>query len=187
MSLSKRWMRAGALAVVMAGALQAAAYAESLEGRVARVYPAAIDLVVYDAQGRPYPNSLALKVDANTVFSGVSSLKKLRPNDAVGVVVHQAESRVWVADQITRFQQVNAQPATQSPSPALRDVLGNPVVRGALTGAASGALASGLSGGKAGKGALVGAGVGAAAGLLEGLFSQPSRQSSQSSPSSDSN
>lgn len=166
-------------------AFQATAFAETLEGRVGRIYPSAVDLVVYDPNGHPYPNALPLKVTSATRFSGVSSLKGLRANDAVGVTVHQEESRVWTADQITRFSQVNARPATQNPPPTLRDVLGNPVVKGALTGAATGALASGLSGGKAGKGALVGAGVGAAAGLLEGLFSQPAPRSSSSSQSSD--
>lgn len=159
---------------------QMTAHAESLEGRVGRVYPQAIDLIVYDPNGQPYPNALPLKITPDTRFSGVTSLSRLSAHDAVGVEVHQSESRVWVADRITRFSQVNARPATQNPPPTLRDVLGNPVVKGALTGAASGALASGLSGGKAGKGALVGAGVGAAAGLLEGLFSQPARSTSDS-------
>jgi hypothetical protein len=180
----RKWMQAGSLALLGIFFFQAAGYAETLEGRVSKVYPSALDIVVYDAAGRPYPNSLPVKVKASTKFSGVTSLNRLRPNDAVGVSVHQEESRVWVADQVTRFQQVNAKPATQKPSPTLRDVLGNPVARGALTGAASGALASGLSGGKAGKGALVGAGVGAAAGLLEGLFSRPSNPSSSDSSNS---
>lgn len=178
----KNWMRSVSLVFVSVVLFQTAAFAESLEGRVGKVYTSALDLVVYDANGRPYPNRLPLKVTKNTRFSGVTSLKGLKTNDAVGVTVHQEESRVWVVDQVTRFTQVNARPATQqTPPPSMRDVLGNPVVRGALTGAASGALASGLSGGKAGKGALVGAGVGAAAGLLEGLFSQPAGQSSDSS------
>ena len=174
MSRIKKWARCVSLALVCVGLFQAAACAESLEGRVGKVYRSAVDLVVYDPNGRPYPNALPLQVTSATRFSGATSLKGLRANDAVGVVTHQTESRVWVADRITRFKQIDARPATQNPPPSLRDFLGNPVVRGALTGAASGALASGLSGGKAGKGALVGAGVGAAAGLLEGLFSQPS-------------
>lgn len=173
-------MRFGLWVLVWTVLLQTAAHAEVLEGRVSRVYASAMDLTVYDPQGRPYPNVLPLKVTSATRFSGVSSLKSLKANDAVGVTVHQEESKVWTADQITRFSQVNARPATQNPPPTLRDVLGNPVVKGALTGAATGALASGLSGGKAGKGALVGAGVGAAAGLLEGLFTQPSSASSSS-------
>lgn len=169
------------LSVLVSGAGTAAA--ETLEGRVGRVYPSAVDLVVYDPSGRPYPNALPLKVTSRTKYSGVTSIKGLKASDAVGVTVHQEESKVWVADQITKFRQVNARPATQNPPPTLRDVLGNPVVKGALTGAASGALASGLSGGKAGKGALVGAGVGAAAGLLEGLFSGNSGSSAQSQSS----
>jgi outer membrane lipoprotein SlyB len=174
----KRVLRAGAVFVMTVLLLQTTALAEVLEGRVAKVYPSAIDLVVYDPNGRPYPNTLPLKVTSRTRFSGVTSLNKLKANDAVGVTVHQEESRVWTADQVTKFSQVNARPATQNPPPTLRDVLGNPVVKGALTGAATGAIASGVSGGKAGKGALVGAGVGAAAGLLEGLFSQPAQRSS---------
>jgi hypothetical protein len=81
---------------------------------------------------------------------------------------------------VTLFQDINARPATQKPSPTLRDALGNPVVKGALVGAATGAIASSASGGKAGKGALVGAGVGAAAGLLENMFSGGNRQSDNS-------
>jgi hypothetical protein len=80
------------------------------------------------------------------------------------------ESGLWHADEVTLFQEINARPATQNPPPTMRDVLGNPVVKGALLGAATGAIASGASGGKAGKGALIGAGAGAAAGLLGQLL-----------------
>lgn len=184
MVFSKKKFKATALALLALGTFQAAAYAEVLEGRVLKVYPSAIDLTVYDAGGRPYPNSLPIQVNSKTKLSGVSSIRSLKANDAVGVTVHQTESRAWIADQVTRFQQVNAAPATRKTPPTLRDVLGNPVARGALTGAATGAIASGASGGKAGKGALIGAGVGAAAGLLEGLFNQPAKPAS---PSSDSN
>ena len=178
------WGRSGVVALAVIALVQTVAFAEAVEGRIGRVYASAVDLVVYDPNGRPYPNALPVKIVKATKFSGVKTIRGLRSNDAVGVTLHQEESRVWVADQITKFQRVNARPATQNPPPTMREFLGNPVVRGALTGAASGALASGLSGGKAGKGALVGAGVGAAAGLLEGLFSQPS-SSGRSSDSND--
>jgi len=150
--------------------LQGAAYADTIEGRIARVNPGVLEVTVYDPQGRPYPNELSLKTDYRTRVSGVSSLSRLRTNDAVSIDVSQEESRVWRANEVNLFQEVNARPATQNPPPSMRDVLGNPIVRGALLGAATGAIASSASGGKAGKGALVGAGAGAAAGLLGQLF-----------------
>jgi outer membrane lipoprotein SlyB len=171
-------VRSGSLILLMLGALQAAAFAETVEGRVSQADPYTLDMVIYDDQGRPYPNALRLKVDGSTHLSGFRSVSDLRPNAPVSAEVRQEESGVWRADSVTLFQRVDMQPATQKPSPSLRDTLGNPVVRGALTGAVTGAIASSASGGKAGKGALVGAGVGAAAGLLGGMFSQPSQNSS---------
>ena len=176
--MSNRSIRSGSLALALLGALQVVAFADSIEGRVAQASTNALDVTVYDAQGRPYPNALRLKVDRNTQFSGVRWVLDLRRDDPVGAEVSQEEAGVWRADSVTLFQEVNARPATKKPSPSLRDVLGNPVARGALMGAATGAIASSASGGKAGKGALVGAGVGAAAGLLGGLFSQQSKDSS---------
>ena len=171
-------IRSGSLVLVFVAVLQAAAFADSIEGRVARASSQALDITVYDAQGRSYPNALHLKVDNHTELRGVPSVLDLRPNEAVGAEVRQEEAGVWRADSVTLFQEINAHPATRNPSPSLRDVLGNPVVRGALMGAATGAIASSASGGKAGKGALIGAGVGAAGGLLEGMFSQHSKNSS---------
>ena len=171
-------IRSGSLVLVLLTILQVAAFADSIEGRVARVSPQALDVTVYDAQGRPYPNALHLKVDGRTQLNGIYSVMDLRPNQAVGAEVRQEESGIWRANSVTLFQEMNARPATKNPSPSLRGVLGNPMVRGALMGAATGAIASSASGGKAGKGALVGAGVGAAAGLLEGMFSQRSQNSS---------
>ncbi len=178
-----RWIRLGSLALVFLTALQASAFADAIEGRVARVSSTGLDVIVYDPQGRPYPNQLHLNTDSRTRVRGVSSLSALRNHDAIGAQIHQEEARAWYADQVTLFQEVNARPATKNPPPSLRDVLGNPVVRGALLGAATGAIASSASGGKAGKGALVGAGVGAAAGLLGGLFGGNSSQRSQDSNS----
>ncbi len=177
--MRKRMIYSALVTVFLMGALESASWADTIEGRVAKASSQTLAMVVYDAQGRPYPNELKLKVDRKTALSGVASVTELRRNDPVSAVVRQEESGVWRADNITLFQEINARPATKKPSPTLRDVLGNPVARGALTGAATGAIAASASGGKAGKGALVGAGVGAAAGLLEGMFSQRSQQSSE--------
>ena len=175
-------VRVFAFALLPLVAVQTAAFAETIEGRVSQAGSRAVSVVVYDAQGRPYANALNLSVDSYTVLNGVSSAAALRPNDPVSADVSQRENGQWHADRITLFQDIHARPVTPKPSPSLRDVLGNPVVRGALTGAATGAIAASASGGKAGKGALVGAGVGAAAGLLQGLFSQqPSNSQSTSS------
>jgi len=174
----RNWIRWGSLILVLAGVYQAAAFADSIEGRVARVSSQALDITVCDAQGRPYPNALHLNVDERTRLNGISSVLDLRTQEAVGAEVRQEETGVWRALRVTRFEEIHAHPATKTTSPSLRDVLGNPMVRGALLGAATGAIASSASGGKAGKGALVGAGVGAAAGLFQGLFSQHASQPS---------
>ena len=175
--------RFSCLSMVLAVIFQTVAYADTIEGRVAGFSAQALDVTVYDPQGRPYPQNLHVKTDYRTRVSGISSLANLRRNDAISLDVHQEESREWRADKVTLFQEINARPATKNPPPSMRDVLGNPVVRGALLGAATGAIASSSSGGKAGKGALVGAGVGAAAGLLGGIFGG----NNNSSQSSDSN
>ena len=171
------WFRSLSLVLLFLLAGQIAAFADAIEGRVIAANSKAIDVTVYDPQGRPYPNALHLKVDNQTRMNGAPSVSSLRSNDPIGAEVRREETGIWRADSVTLFQQV-ARPATKNPPPSLRDVLGNSVVRGALTGAATGAIASSASGGKAGKGALVGAGVGAAAGLLENIFSQNSSQSS---------
>ena len=158
--------------------LQSGAFAEGVEGRVSQADPSRIDIFVYDAQGRPYPNVLPLRVDRDTRLNGIRSVSDLKPNDPVGAEVRQMEAGTWRADSVTLYQEVQARPATPAPSNALRDILGNPVAKGALVGAATGAIAASASHGKAGKGALIGAGVGAAAGLLEGLLSQGSDRSS---------
>ena len=165
-----RQIRSASLALAIFVLFQNAAYADNIQGRVAGVSPGSLSVTVYDPQGRPYPNNLNLETDSRTRVNGVSSLSRLRTQDPISVEVTQQESRLWYADEVTLFQEVDAQPATQNPPPSMRDVLGNPVVRGALLGAATGAIASSASGGKAGKGALVGAGAGAAAGLLGQLF-----------------
>lgn len=155
------------------------AFADTIEGRVAGSDPRGIAVTVYDPQGRPYPNNLPLVIDQRTQLRGAGSFSNLRRGDAISADVTRQESGLWHADQITVFQQMNVRPATKNPPPSMRDVLGNPVVKGALLGAATGAIASGASGGKAGKGALIGAGVGAAGGLLGQLLGGDSSGSDQ--------
>ena len=136
------FVRSGSLVLVLLSVLQTSAFADAVEGRVAQSGPQELDVVVYDAQGRPYPNALHLKVDGRTRLNGVTSASELGPNDAVGAEVRREESGIWRADSVTLFQEINAHPATRKPSASLRDVLGNPVARGALTGAATGAIAA---------------------------------------------
>ncbi len=158
------------------------AYADTLQGRVAKTGMASVDLTVFDAQGRPYPNGLHLLTDSKTKFSGVSSSAGLRVQDAVQVDVSRLKDGRWRADSVQKLQktQTNLPVSTARPSNALADALKSPqgqnMTRGAITGAVTGGVASYASGGKGGKGALIGAGVGAAAGLLQGLFSQPAPQ-----------
>ena len=178
--MRKKIIRSGALVLALISIFQVAAFAEAVEGRVSSVSYENLDMIIYDAQGRPYPNTLRLAFDDRTQVSGAKSIADLRPNDPIGANIHQQETGAWHADTVTVFQQVNAQPATKQPSNALKDMLGTPVVRGALLGAATGAIASSASGGKAGKGALYGAAAGAGFSLLEGMFSQKSNRQSDS-------
>lgn len=166
--MPKAFARIFAFAVLIT--LPAAAFADTIEGRVAGRDERGLAVTVYDPQGRPYPNNISLGIDSRTQLRGAASFSNLQRGTAISADVHQEEDRLWYADRITVFQEMDAQPATQNPPPTMRDVLGNPVVRGALLGAATGAIASSASGGKAGKGALVGAGVGAAGGLLGQIF-----------------
>jgi len=163
-----------------------AVLADTVQGRVAAISSSALDMTVYDSQGRPYPNTLRLKVDGNTNVNGVSSLAILRKNDAISAGVRQESTGVWRADTINQLGKTRAVRSTaDSPSPSPAGMLGNPVVRNGLMGAATGAIASSASGGKAGKGALIGAGAGIAGGLLADMFSSHSQpQSSQADVSS---
>ena len=170
----KNVFRASLTGLALIMSFQAAAFADSVEGRVAKATPQELDMTVYDAEGRPYPNALILEIDPGTQLNGMRSMEDLYPNDAIGANIHQEEDGRWAADSITLFQQVDVQPATKKPSSSLSNALGNPVVKGALLGAATGAIASSASHGKAGKGALIGAGVGA---LLGGIFNQPDNSS----------
>ena len=56
-----RPVRLAALALALLALFQGAAYADNIEGRIARMSPGALDVTVYDPQGRPYPNNLAVK------------------------------------------------------------------------------------------------------------------------------
>jgi len=179
--MSKFTMRHCVLSGIFILLFSAAALADTVQGRVASISSSALDMTVYDGQGRPYPNALHLKVDGSTVVSGTSSLAMLQNNDAISAGVSQESSGVWRADTINKLGKTKTVRSTAaSPSPSLAGMLGNPVVRNGLMGAATGAIASSASGGKAGKGALVGAGVGIAGGLLADMFSGHSQtQSSQ--------
>ena len=137
-----RFVRSVALVLILCVFSQISAWADAVQGRVAAAGPQSLDMTVYDPQGRPYPNALHLNVDATTEVSGASSISELRPNDPIEVDVHQQENKEWHADRVSLFQQVNVQPATKNPPPTMRDVLGQPVVRGALLGAATGAIAA---------------------------------------------
>ena len=171
----KRMWQTGLIGLLAIVLLQQTAFAESIEGRVAWADRENLGVVVYDAQGRPYPNTLTLRSYGGTQLNGIDSIEELRPNDPIGADIRQQENGEWIVDSITAFQQVNVKPATKKPSSSLSSVLGNPVVKGALLGAATGAIASSASHGKAGKGALIGAGVGA---LLGGIFNNSDNSNS---------
>lgn len=157
------------------------AFAEVISGRVVKTGPASLAITVFDAQGRPYPNALAMKTSYRTKFSGITSPSALRLQDAVTVDVSRQNDGSWQAVSVTKLaaSQTNL-PKAAAPSNALADALKSPesksALRGAATGAMTGAVASYASGGKAGKGALVGAGIGAAAGLVQALFNRPAPQ-----------
>ncbi len=174
--MANRFMRSFSFLLLSSSLLQAVAFAETIEGRVAAVGSWTVDVTVFDAQGRPFPNALRVNVDSATQLAGLDSVLELNEGDPVSVDARQMESKNWHADRIALLQNNKVKPVTKA-SPSLKDALGNPMVRGALLGAATGAIAAGASDGKAGKGALVGAGVGAAAGLLGQMFS--SRSNSQ--------
>ncbi len=182
----KKEFRILLLTVVLVLSVLILAFADTLQGRVVSASSSALNLTVFDSQGRPYPNTLHLKVDNHTTTSGVSSAANLRRNDPVQVEVSQEKSGACRADSIKKFKETGAVRSTASqPSPSLAGALGNPVVRNALLGAATGAIASSASGGKAGKGALIGAGAGVLGGFLaDALSSHSQSQSSQTTVTS---
>ena len=161
------------------------AFADVVQGRVASSSPSSLALTVFDAQGRPYPNTLKLKVDNRTRMTGYSNASLPRSKDMVRVDARQGSSGQWHADSISKLQGVSMPQAPSQPGPSLMDALKSPqgqtVIKRGLTGAVVGGVASGASGGKAGKGALIGAGAGIVGGWLSDVLSGPSQQS-QSSP-----
>ena len=179
-------IRCSLLLMVSIFLLPSIAMADTVQGTVAGTSRNAVDLTVFDSQGKAYPNKLHLKVDSYTRFNGFSSISSIRKKDAVLADVSQEKSGMWRVDSISKLQGTQTvQQTPAQPSPSLMDALKSPtgqkVIRNGLTGAITGAVASGATGGKAGKGALIGAGVGIAGGFLADLFAQ--RQQPQSSSS----
>jgi uncharacterized membrane protein YeaQ/YmgE (transglycosylase-associated protein family) len=175
------------LPVILLISFSAAAFADTVQGRVAAVSSVALDMTVYDAQGNPYPNTLHIKVDSRTQLIGFSSVVSLRKQDAISTEVKQLTS-AWYAVSIARLQGAGSvQRSTTPPSPSLLSTLnGQKIIRNGLLGAVTGAVAAKASGGKAGKGALVGAGAGIVGGLLADMFSsRPQAQSSLARVSSE--
>ena len=185
--MHRRSLNSVSLILVVSLFSAAAAFADTIQGRVATANRNLVDLTVYDGQGRPYPNALHLKVDSRTRFSGVSNASSLRMGDAVQTDVSRETSGQWRADAMTKLQGgLQTIQYAKSPSPNLMDALKSPtgqkVVRNGLMGALTGAVASGTSGGKAGKGALIGAGVGVLGGFLSDILGQPRQTQTQAQP-----
>ena len=155
--------------------MPASALADSVQGRVVSVSPSAVAVTVYDAQGKPYPNALQLKVDNKTRVSGVPSVAAFRKQDPVLAQVSQDKTGAWRADSLSLLQTA---PQTKSMGASMMDAIRSPagqkVIRNGVSGAVVGGVASAASGGKAGKGALIGAGAGILGGWLGDVLSQPS-------------
>lgn len=194
----KTKMKAFFLSVLMVCVMTTAALADVIQGRVAGIYANAIDMTVYDAQGRVYPNILRLKTDSGTRLNGFTTAAIIKKNDPLQIEVREESAGVWRADSITRL--VSMSPYSRPsmpPSSSLMDALrsgqqkvgealqseqGQKAIRGGLQGALVGAMASAASGGKTLKGALVGAGTGILGGLFgdvlgQALFGQGQQQS----------
>ena len=77
--MMKRSIRSVALVLLVLFAVQAAAFADAIEGRVQQAAYNGVDVVVYDAEGRPYPHAIHLAVDGATQLSGVRSATQLQP------------------------------------------------------------------------------------------------------------
>ncbi len=179
--MNKRQILNFLLSAALLLSFSAAAFADAIQGRVAKVGSSALELTVYDAQGNAYPNALHLKIDSRTKLDGLSSVWKLKKQNLVNAEVSQQKDGSWRADSISKLEEAGSvqQPATPPSSSLLSTLTQQKVVRNALLGAITGAVAAKASGGRAGKGALVGAGAGVAGGLLADMFS--SRSQSQSS------
>ena len=161
----------------------AEARADVVQGRVVSASSSAISLTVFDAQGRPYPNTLKLKMDNVTKLSGYSYASLPRSKDMVRVDARQERTGQWRADSVSKLTGVAMPQAPAPPGPSLMDALKSPqgqtVIKRGLTGAVVGGVASGASGGKAGKGALIGAGAGIIGGWLSDILSAPSQPRQQ--------
>ena len=105
------------LSLIFLSAFQASSFADTIQGRAARVSARQLDVTVYDAQGRPYPHTLALKIDRNTRVTGIRAVTDLRVNDAVGAQVSQMEAGSWHADEVAYLQGA-VKPATVFALPA---------------------------------------------------------------------
>jgi hypothetical protein len=79
------------------------ALADTVQGSITRTTIGGIDLTVYDAQGRPFPNGLHLKVDQKTKVSGIPSVSALKRADFVQADVRRENDGVWRADAITKL------------------------------------------------------------------------------------
>ena len=184
--MNKILSRRFCMIAVLALSFSSVAFADVVQGRVASSSPGLLALTVFDAQGRPYPNTLRLKVDNRTKMTGYSNASLPRSKDMVRVDARQESSGQWRADSISKLQGIRLPQAPSQPGPSLMDALKSPqgqtVIKRGLTGALVGGVASGASGGKAGKGALIGAGAGIVGGWLSDVLSGPSRQSQSNAP-----
>lgn len=175
--MSSHQVRTGFLTLILLLSFHGLASADSVQGRVIDATRTGLDMTVYDADGRPYPNALHINIDRRTQMNGILSPAQLRRADVVLADVSKDSDGTWVANSVSRLSEsAAAQTPVSAPSPSLMSSLtGQKIIRNGLLGAATGAIASGSSGGKAGKGALIGAGVGIAGGLLEDMFSSHSQ------------
>lgn len=168
----------GMVVAVVSLGFTVSAFADTLEGSVAYANSRQLDLTIYDASGRPYPNLLRLNVDGQTKVYGATSVATLRKRDVVRAEIQQSKDGLWWANSVSRLQMAaNSVPAAAKPSFNLMESLQSPtgqkLIKSGLTGAVVGGVASSASGGKAGKGALIGAGVGMLGGFLGDLLGQP--------------
>ncbi len=168
----------GVVTAIVFFGFSSAAFAEVLEGTVSYANSRQMDLTIYDAQGRPYPNLLRLNVDNQTKVTGVTSVTMLRKNDLVRADIQQSRDGSWWANSVSRlYRAANTAPAAAQPSfnlmESLKSPAGQKLIKNGLSGAVVGGVASSASGGKAGKGALIGAGAGILAGFLGDILNQP--------------
>lgn len=164
-------------------AFPASALADTVQGRVASANSGQLELIVFDANNQPYPNTLKMKVDNFTKLNGYTAYQMPGRQDMVRVSASQQKSGLWHADSISKLKGANLPPVSAPPSANMMDALKSPqgqtVIKRGLVGAGVGAIAAGSSGGKAGKGALVGAGASILGGFLMDALSQPRQQPQQ--------